>query len=100
MKSLGRLRAEMDHSWRSVKRGYPSRATVRPAQGLRALPLAVRVYLVQSATGQMEKLQVSRVRVRGRNALYGGRGTPAQPGFGTICIILARDNGGLKHQMG
>lgn len=70
MRSLGRLRAEADHSWRTVWRGAirvgPSRGQRR---GFRALPLAVRVHLVQSAAGPTEKLQGSRVRVRGRHAL-------------------------------
>lgn len=52
------------------------------------MPLAGRVYLVQSAPGQMEELQGSRVRVRGRNALY-GRGD--EPGVGER--RLGRDSG-------
>lgn len=64
MKSLGRLRGEIDHSCSIVGRGAESGHRQGSRRGFRALPLAVRIYLVQSAAGLNEKLQGLRVRDR------------------------------------
>lgn len=71
MKSLGRLRREMDHSWLTCEEGLSeSGHRPGPRRGFRALPLAVRIYLVQSAARRRWKLQGLRVREWGRNAPY------------------------------
>lgn len=65
VKSLGRLRGEMDHFVARWEEGLSESGRRRgPRRGFRALPLAVRVYLVQSAAKRNMKLQGLRVRER------------------------------------
>jgi hypothetical protein len=69
VRSLGRLRSQMDHSCLTMGRGALGigRST-EPAQGVSCSAPRCPVYLVQSAARRIGKLQGARVRVPSRSA--------------------------------